>query len=387
MWVIHETGGLWPSTFKWLDGSNGVSIQWFIRRTGEIICCSSDFDICAHAGEAAWLQYGVESGEEGWGWANLRSEGVELEGLNTGQPITEFQYNSLLHLTRWRIQELNLLPEWIVRHKDIAGVHVRKANPKVDPLGLDWTKFITELYPEHLRISRGSRCTEIQFAEVLGKYKSPAQPEASAIFGAFIKKGIDPGVALGFFEMESNCGTATSIPGLLNNYNWGNLKTGGKHANGKQFGFAKYSSWLEGARDFADRLIHYQEVIGLGTVERVVPIYAPRHDKNNPDAYVQRIKNRLESFKLKAEIPGATFGSSIPAASVDKDVAEFYHRFGGILTFGFPLQHQFTQPDLSGENCHWLVCENAILKKKESLPAGWRIRPALLKELVELKLL
>lgn len=80
-----------------------------------------------------------------------------------------------------------------------------------------------------------------------------------------------------------------------------------------------------------------------------------------------------------ASLPGAD-----RAYTCDPSFVEFYNAHGGVLVFGMPLGDQHEAPDSSGEVCRWVRCENAVLKKKPSMPDGWKIRPASIAELLKL---
>lgn len=150
LFVVHETVGRFPGDMNHLIGSGIVSVNWYINRSGQLFCLDDMFGATAHAGAATWGRH--TDPDEGyrnpktdaleWGWANLASEGVELEGPNDGTPFTSSQIQRLLELTRWRCEVYKLNPAVaVVRHTDIAPKR------KSDPRGLDWQWFKTQLTP------------------------------------------------------------------------------------------------------------------------------------------------------------------------------------------------------------------------------------------------
>jgi hypothetical protein len=61
---------------------------------------------------------------------------------------------------------------------------------------------------------------------------------------------------------------------------------------------------------------------------------------------------------------------------VTSPVAAFYQEHGGLLTFGYPLDHEFPGVDGQGETCGYLITEFAVIKRKPSQPAPWTVRLA-----------
>lgn len=380
LFVVHETAGRYPGDLNWLvaGGAPGspVSVNWYIQRTGTLYCLDPLFRATAHAGACAWQGRGASEGAHGWGWANLASEGVELEGPNDGTPCTPAQIHTLTDLIRWRCQERGIPPDRVVRHSDIAQPQGRKS----DPRGIAWESLINALWPNHLTFVAPPRCSLAVFSQYLHDHGSPAEPEAADIYHGLSTMGIDPAVALGFFVMESSCGTAGIA---TQTRNWGNVRTGMGRETGSQQGFAVYPSWTASALDWGTRILtRYIRQWGLHTVERAVPTYAPRSDANDPERYIARVRQVV-----------ADSGGGDPIQSLDgadgaftcsTEVRQFYLEHGGIVTFGYPVGHEWEQPDLSNEACRWFPCENAWIKVKPSLPDPWRVRPASMAEVAAL---
>lgn len=378
LFVIHETAGYAPGDLGWLvaggNKSKPVSSNWYISPAGELYLLDQHGRATAHAGESSW------EGESnhligGWGTMNLRSEGVEISGPNNGQPLAAAQVATLVELVKWRCAELGIAPSRVVRHTDIAP------SRKHDPAGLNWPAFLYSLWPEHVTVRAAPRCTFDQFVAVLQRYKSPALPEAEPIWKYCVKVGVDPAGALAIFEHESSCGIAGRAVKTLN---WGNLRTGMGRQESTTGGFASYGGklpWLASAADFCDRLLQvYENTWGLTTYERLLPTYAPRRDGNQPTAYIAAVRKRVASFGTVATTP--QLGAADGTISTSVELQQYYDQHGGVLTFGYPLRDSYDAPDVAGEMCTWLPCENAVIKVKPSEPDPWRIRPAALHEAI-----
>jgi len=129
--------------------------------------------------------------------------------------------------------------------------------------------------------------------EVLASYKSPMTGEGQQIFDIAFEHGIDPAVALAFFQHESTCGTmgvARKTKG------WGNFRDG-------RGGFLHYQSWQDGFVDWCDRMqrtyLADREQGGFGTqsLDKIVPIYAPSSDGNAPDTYIRKAKRMITEWR------------------------------------------------------------------------------------------
>lgn len=378
LFVIHESAGHAPGDLYWLvaggSASRRVSANWYIDPVGQLYQLDQENRATAHAGESSW-EGEINHVIGGWGSFNLRSEGVEISGRNNGGPIAPSQLATLVELVKWRSRELGIAPSRIVRHCDIAP------GRKTDPLGLNWGRFLATMWPDHTTVRAAPRCTFAQFEDLLDSYSSPALPQAQEIWNYFVSKGLDPAGAVAIFEHESSCGVAGRA---TQTQNWGNLRAG----NGRQKtivgGFAMYSGdnpWLDSAADFCDRLLErYAGTWGLTTYERLIPTYAPRRDSNQPTAYIAAVRKRILSFGAAAPAAPAVVG--IGDFSTTPQLAQFYDRHGGVLVFGYPLRDSFEAPDVAGEVCTWLPCENVTLKVKPSEPDPWRIRPAAIDEAI-----
>jgi hypothetical protein len=134
-----------------------------------------------------------------------------------------------------------------------------------------------------------------RFAAVLAAAGSPAAAEARAAWAAVAAEGVDPSFALALFAHESRFGTV----GLVAAYelrNPGATRTSriglGEPVPGRG-PFWRYPSWTEGFRDLARRLVDPTFVYRrqrADSVERIVPLWAPASDGNDPAAYVAAVR-------------------------------------------------------------------------------------------------
>ncbi|MEI7555378.1 glucosaminidase domain-containing protein [Candidatus Chlorohelix sp.] len=128
---------------------------------------------------------------------------------------------------------------------------------------------------------------------VLSSYKSPATGMGRTMYDLGIKYGINPAYALAFFIHESSAGTqgiATVTKSI------GNIRVTPGYENYQ--GFRKYPGWDAGIEDWY-KLIKNLYVDGwkLNTVEKIVPVYAPAADNNNPTAYIKHVNNLVAQWR------------------------------------------------------------------------------------------
>lgn len=148
------------------------------------------------------------------------------------------------------------------------------------------------------------------FIEVLRAAKSPALPEAEACYDICVAAGIDPAVALAFFQHESTYGKKGLATSTLN---WGNIRRSqGRGVNKVIPGrgqFAHYTSWAASLADWCD-LIKSKTYIGRGltTVALVLPVYAPSSDNNKPERYAAAVASAvtLWAAPTRYEVMAAT---------------------------------------------------------------------------------
>lgn len=121
---------------------------------------------------------------------------------------------------------------------------------------------------------------------VLRDYSSPATGDAQAFYDLGVAYGIDPAYCLAFFIVESRAGTrgvATTTRSV------GNIRA--RPGEPSFEGYRLYATWREGIEGWY-RLIAelYIGEWGLTTIDAIVPVYAPRFDNNDPDAYARSVK-------------------------------------------------------------------------------------------------
>ena len=134
------------------------------------------------------------------------------------------------------------------------------------------------------------RISKQYFGEILLKTGSPAAPVADDCYDIVLGYGLDPAIALAFFQHESSYGKAGVAVRAIN---WGNLRRGGRAREIKD-GFAFYDDWRDSLRDWCDLLRNtYINNWGLDTLDKVIPRYAPASDGNVPTAYIAAVVNQV----------------------------------------------------------------------------------------------
>jgi hypothetical protein len=145
--------------------------------------------------------------------------------------------------------------------------------------------------------------------QVLARYHSPAAGLGQVIFDDGVKYDIDPVFALAFFMHESSFGTAGEARSSLS---IGNLRCVGAgyedlHPSCRD-NYAWFSSWEDGIEAWY-RLIKVGYVQGginaaIGrdacpcvTVAQIIPVYAPRSDHNNEQAYIDAVEHEVDIWR------------------------------------------------------------------------------------------
>lgn len=140
------------------------------------------------------------------------------------------------------------------------------------------------------------RIGQASFERILSGAGSPAAPQAAELYTIIVGYGLDPAVALAFFQHESQyCTTGRCARSDL--HNWGMLR---RHIRpernaGTSDGFARYATWQDGVRDWCELMLGYINR-GMDTVEKAVPVYAPQADGNTPTAYISAIRRLVTSW-------------------------------------------------------------------------------------------
>lgn len=140
--------------------------------------------------------------------------------------------------------------------------------------------------------------------EVLAKYNSPAAGQGQTIYDLGVQYGIDPAICLAFFIHESSAGSNPAWAGWKGDgsttHNVGNIictpdQPAGVGCHGR---FRDYVSWNDGVSDWY-KLIKdlYVGAWGRTTVEDIIPKYAPASDNNDESAYVNSVKNMVQSWQ------------------------------------------------------------------------------------------
>jgi hypothetical protein len=166
-----------------------------------------------------------------------------------------------------------------------------------------------------LTIAAPPRISDDVFCDVLARAGSPAALLGPTLYAICAGRGVDPGVALAFFEHESSFGKAGAARHTLN---WGNLRRGPRATKigpvaGSSGNFAWYSSWAQSLMDFCDLLRGpLYEGAGRRTVAQVIPLYAPSSDGNKPARYIAAVEAAVNRWA--AIDPWAMWGTAYPLA-------------------------------------------------------------------------
>jgi hypothetical protein len=150
---------------------------------------------------------------------------------------------------------------------------------------------------EGLSFKSPPRISQESFVAILQRAGSPAAPEAANLYTIIASYGLDPAVALAFFQHESSfCLTGACANNNL--HNWGMLRRAVKaeRSAGTVGGFVRYASWEDGTRDWSELILFRYVNRGLDTIEKAIPIYAPSSDNNTPDAYINAIRRVVASW-------------------------------------------------------------------------------------------
>ncbi|NTV62481.1 MAG: glucosaminidase domain-containing protein [Oscillochloris sp.] len=150
---------------------------------------------------------------------------------------------------------------------------------------------------EGLTFKSAPRISQESFVAILQRAGSPAAGEASNLYTVITSYGLDPAVALAFFQHESSfCLSGACANNDL--HNWGMLRRAVKaeRSVGRVGGFVKYASWEDGTRDWCELILFRYVNRGLDTIEKAIPVYAPSSDNNVPSAYINAIRRVVASW-------------------------------------------------------------------------------------------
>jgi hypothetical protein len=174
-----------------------------------------------------------------------------------------------------------------------------------------------------LTFAAAPRISQASFSRILTSAGSPAAPYGDELYTIITGYGLDPAVALAFFQHESQyCNTGACARSGLQN--WGMLR---RHIKAERNagivgGFARYATWQDGVRDWCELMLGYIRR-GMDTVEKAIPVYAPTSDGNVPTAYISAIRRQVAAWSGSGGGSGRTASSepSLRAYSAPLDQA------------------------------------------------------------------
>jgi hypothetical protein len=137
------------------------------------------------------------------------------------------------------------------------------------------------------------RITPVRFARALHDAHSPAI-NATTLYLICVNAGIDPAVALAFFQHESSYGTDGAA---VHTRNWGNMRRGEGRQAKESGGWAWYITWEASLTDWCAYIKRRYVERGLTTVEQAIPIYAPSSDHNKPDRYIAAVRASVAQWQ------------------------------------------------------------------------------------------
>jgi hypothetical protein len=133
---------------------------------------------------------------------------------------------------------------------------------------------------------------------VLQSYNSPAANStfANQLYDLGLKYNINPAYALGFFAFESQCGSAgvATHTDSLGNVRF--TQSASPVGYGNYNGYRKYSSWRDGAEDWYWVVRTFYINKGLNDIFKIIPIYAPSTDNNDPQLYAQTVYQLVQKW-------------------------------------------------------------------------------------------
>ncbi|PDW01443.1 glucosaminidase domain-containing protein [Candidatus Viridilinea mediisalina] len=162
-----------------------------------------------------------------------------------------------------------------------------------------------------LTFAASPRISQEHFSRILITGNSPAAPYGDELYAIIVSYGLDPAVALAFFQHESQyCTTGACVNNAL--LNWGMLR---RHIRpernaGSSGGFARYANWEDSVRDWCELMLGYIRR-GMDTVEKAIPVYAPTSDGNVPSAYINAVRRQVAAWS----------GGNIPSGGAPREPA------------------------------------------------------------------
>ena len=123
------------------------------------------------------------------------------------------------------------------------------------------------------------------FRTTLQNVGSPAFDEVEDCYNVCTDNGVNPGVALAFFALESSYGTAE---GAVDHKNWGNLSGGGQ--------LKTYPTWKDGLTEWCNHF-RIPAYANAQTISQVVPIYQPSSAGGMVEGYNRYITSLHDLIK------------------------------------------------------------------------------------------
>ncbi len=144
-----------------------------------------------------------------------------------------------------------------------------------------------ELLPGELPVEGNHFLTPEKIKEILARNGSPAVNTAKTFYDLGKKFNIGAAIPLAFFYQESEMG----LKGVARfTKSIGNIRYTGDPFKDVE-GYNGYSSYEEGIYDWFDLIRNYYiNKRKLDTVEKIVPVYAPRVDNNDEEAYIETVR-------------------------------------------------------------------------------------------------
>lgn len=164
-----------------------------------------------------------------------------------------------------------------------------------------------------LAVQAPPRIARQTFEAILQRGGSPAASVGGELYDIIAGYGLDPAVALAFFQHESQfCTTGACARNDLKNWGMQRRPTRAERGAGQVGGFTRYGSWQDSVRDWSELILGRYVARGLDTVEKIIPVYAPRADRNVPEAYINAIRRLVASWSGRRITPAvqiATYAS------------------------------------------------------------------------------
>jgi hypothetical protein len=142
------------------------------------------------------------------------------------------------------------------------------------------------------RLDRPPSLSATQIDAILAEYHSPATGRGSVFYDLGVQYGIDPAYALGFFVVESACGTRGVA---RTTHSLGNIRCTPGYACVD--GYRAYATWTDGIADWYMLLrTLYLDTWHLRTPAAILARYAPPGDGNDPVVYAVSVTQLVDGW-------------------------------------------------------------------------------------------